>query len=267
LQIVVDELITSLKNPKVQWVKRLLRKSKYRSEDQAFVVEGVRLIEDVITSGWGIKQIFFSNELNERGMLIVKRCEESGVETDRVDVRVIRGISDTMHPQGIVAVVAKETLPLPDRLDFVLILDQLRDPGNVGTILRSSAAANVQAVFLTPGSADVYSPKVLRSGMGAQFRVPVLHTEWDEINDHRTRSNFHIFLASSNGEKYYHEAEFDQPLALVIGGEAEGASTRAFVIANSVIKIPMPGETESLNAAVAAGILLFEVVRQREQVT
>lgn len=247
-------------------MRRLLSKSKYRTEDQAFVVEGVRLIEDVFVSGWGIKQVFFSNELKERGKLLVKRCEESGAETDRVDDRVMREISDTMHPQGIVAVVAKETLPLPDRLDFVLILDQLRDPGNVGTILRTSAAANVQAVFLTPGTADVFSPKVLRSGMGAQFRIPVLYADWEEINEHRSRSNFRIFLTSSSGEKYYHEAEFKQPLALVIGGEAEGASNKAFDIANSVIKIPMPGEVESLNAAVAAGILLFEIIRQREQV-
>lgn len=266
MQFVVDAMITSHKNPKIQRVRRLLGKPKNRTADQAFVVEGVRLIEDVVASKWDMKQVFFSNELSERGMLIVKLCEEFGVETDKVDARVMQEISDTMHPQGIVAVVAKKTLSIPDQLDFVLILDQLRDPGNLGTILRTSAAANIQAVFMTPGSVDVFSPKVLRSGMGAQFRIPVQEANWRGIRDILSRSKLHTFLASSTGEKCYHEAEFRQPLALVIGGEAEGASNTAIKIAHSLIKIPMPGGSDSLNAAVAAGILIFEIVRQREQV-
>jgi TrmH family RNA methyltransferase len=260
----IAEMITSSKNPKVQRIKRLQSKSKERQAEKEFVIEGVRLMEEAHSANWEFKQVFVTETLSGRGRKLVEVIQESGTKIDSVSSNVMRAISDTKNPQGIAAVIGLKTLPLPDQLNFVLILDKLRDPGNLGTILRTSVAANVQAVFLTPGSVDVLSPKVLRAGMGAQFRIPILPENWIEIDNLLMGANLHVYFATSAGGDSYYAADFKRPLALIIGGEAEGASDRALQDADSKITIPMPGGGESLNAAVAAGILLFEIARQRE---
>jgi TrmH family RNA methyltransferase len=146
-------------------------------------------------------------------------------------------------------------------LSFVFVPDQLRDPGNLGTMLRTAAAAGVQAVFCPPETADAFSPKVLRAGMGAQFRLPVHTLDWDAITSHLALLK--VILADMEQGLPYTQADLRPPLALIVGGEAEGASAQAHRLASGFVHIPMPGGVESLNAAVAAGILLFEVVRQR----
>jgi TrmH family RNA methyltransferase len=156
---------------------------------------------------------------------------------------------------------------LPPDPDFLLICDTIRDPGNIGTIMRTALAARVQAIFLTPGSVDCYSPKVVRSAMGAHFRMPVFEMDWEEIDGFLSQTSAgqdkHIYLADSKGGLSYFQADFRSPLALIVGGEAEGAGKEARQLATERVHIPMPGRVESLNAAVAASILLFEVVRQR----
>ena len=258
-------MITSSKNPKIQWVSRLIRKSNARHADKAFVIEGVRLIEEAYFADWEINHILYTETLSDRGMNLVNNFHGSETEIEIVSENVMRTISDTKNPQGITAVVGMQSLAVTDQLYLILILDQLRDPGNMGTLLRTCAAANVQAVFITPNSVDIFSPKVLRAGMGAQFQIPILSAGWSEIKNLVSNSNLHVYLATSAGGSVYYEAEFQRPLALIIGGEAEGASEMALQLADSYIKIPMPGGGESLNAAFAAGILLFEIARQREQ--
>ena len=257
-------MITSTKNPKIQRIRRLQSKAKGRKAENEFVIEGVRLIEEAHVAGWEIKQVLYTESLSDRGIDIVEALKGSTTEIENVSSNVMQAISDTKNPQGITAVIGMKALPVPKELDFVLILDLLRDPGNLGTILRTSAAANVQAVYLTPGSVDVFSPKVLRAGMGAQFCIPIQSLSWIEINNQIMDANLHVYFAASGGGASYHDADFERPLALIIGGEAEGASDKAHQIADSIITIPMPGGGESLNAAVAAGILLFEITHQRE---
>jgi TrmH family RNA methyltransferase len=175
-------------------------------------------------------------------------------------------VAGTENPQGILAVFPFRSIQAPLELDFVLVLDTLRDPGNLGTILRSAAAAGVQSVLLSPGTADPYAPKVLRSAMGAHFRLPLRLAGWDEIealHDQTGRASLKFFLAEAEGGRPCWQTDFRQPLALWIGGEAEGASPLAHKLADGLVTIPMPGRSESLNAASAASILLFEVVRQR----
>ncbi|MGE5123438.1 MAG: TrmH family RNA methyltransferase, partial [Acidobacteriaceae bacterium] len=157
------------------------------------------------------------------------------------------------------------TLPLPAELDFLLILDGIRDPGNLGTILRTAAAARIQAVLLAPGNVDAFAPKVLRAGMGAHFRLPIHQLGWAHIEQLLAGSpgGMRIYLADAAGGIPYTRADFRTPLALLVGGEAAGAGHEAFSLASEKVQIPMPGGSESLNAGIAAGILLFEVVRQR----
>jgi TrmH family RNA methyltransferase len=176
-------------------------------------------------------------------------------------------LSDTETSQGLLLVMPVTPLTLPATLDFVIVVDQLRDPGNLGTIIRSAKAAGVQAFFLTTGSVDVYSPKVIRSAMGAHFNLPILTMKWSEIHRLCLQQTpaLKIVLAESENALPYWESDFRQPVALVIGGEANGPSEEVRNSVNENVKIPMPGGSESLNAAVAASILLFEVVRQRNQ--
>jgi len=257
-------MITSTKNPRIQWVRRLQSKPKERQADSVFVIEGVRLVEEAQDAKWVVRNIFYTETLSDRGKILVKIFQESDTKIEAVSSNVMQAISDTKNPQGILGVVEMRSLTLPEQTDYLLVLDQVRDPGNLGTILRTAAAAGVQAVFLPPGTADAFSPKVLRAGMGAHFRLPLFSTSWNEIRTLINSANLHAYLATSEDGIYYYDSDFQRPLVLIIGGEAEGASQTAIEGADSQVKIPMPGGGDSLNASVAAGILLFEIARQRE---
>ena len=256
-------MISSTKNPKVQWIRRLQGKGKERQAEGVIVLEGVRLLEEAVNSSWEVKYLVYTEELSNRGRVLVDEFIKIGVQAELVSSNVMRAVSDTKNPQGILAVVKMQTLPVPEQLDYVLILDQIREPGNLGAILRSAMAAGVQIVNLTPGTVDPYSPKVLRAGTGSQLKLPVMVKTWDRIEDLVKRSNLTVYLADVGKGEVFHQCDFTQPLALIIGGEAEGASETAYKVADSLIHIPMPGGGESLNAAVSAGILLFEIARQR----
>jgi TrmH family RNA methyltransferase len=193
---------------------------------------------------------------------LVEKLEDKKIEVEKVESRLLQSLSETETPQGILAILEFTQLLIPNYSDFLLIPDQIRDPGNLGTLLRSAAAAGVQAVLLPPETTDPFAPKVVRAGMGAHFRLPIHSMTWEEIKQVSKSGNLQIYLADMDGESYW-ETDLRQPLALIIGGEAEGASKEARKLATQKISIPMSGEVESLNAGVAGSVLMFEVVRQR----
>jgi TrmH family RNA methyltransferase len=255
-------MITSTHNAKVQLVRALLGRPKERREQAAFVVEGVRLTEEALAAGWTIRFALHGPELTGRGRELIGELKARRVEVDEVADGLMQSLSETETSQGVLAVLDLVPLPLPDPLDFVLVPDRVRDPGNLGTLLRTAAAAGVQAALLPPETADAFAPKVVRAGMGAQFRLPVQAMGWDDL---RLRlKGLQVFLAEAQGELSCWQADFRGPLALIVGGEAEGASEQARNLASRQVCIPMPGKAESLNAAAAGAILMFEVVRQRE---
>src|SRR5690606_5185924 len=159
-------------------------------------------------------------------------------------------------PQGLLAVLHQVELPLPERPAFLFIPDGVRDPGNLGTMLRTAAAAGVEAVCLPPGAADHFAPKVLRAAMGANFRLPLRHRYWVQFTCLLTSAGLSLYLADVARGTPYDRAGLTSPLALVIGGEAEGAGEQARSLGPELIHIPMPGGLESLNAAAAAAVLL-----------
>lgn len=259
----IRPMITSSKNPKIQYVRSLLGRAKDRREAQAFVVEGVRLAEEALSAGWEADLLLFTAGLSERGRAVVEGFAARGAPVEEVAPEVMRSAGDTQSPQGILAVLPVRSLPAPESLDFAFIPDGVRDPGNLGTMLRTAAAAGVGAVFLPPGTVDPYAPKVVRAGMGAHFRLPILVETWEEIGAWLAHTSLTPYLAAAGQGQAYTLADFRAPTALVIGGEAQGAGAEAEHLARWRLHIPMPGRAESLNAAVAAGIILFEVVRQR----
>jgi TrmH family RNA methyltransferase len=258
--------ITSTHNPRIQRVRALLNQRSARDEEKAYVVEGVRLCEEAVACGCLPGEVYLSPALSERGRKVADAAKQKGAEIIDVPAHVMEALSATETSQGVLMVLPQESKLLPHDADFVLVLDQIRDPGNMGTILRSAASAGVQAVFLPPGNTDVFAPKVVRSGMGAHFRLSFNFNTWPEIIKYckeENSSSLHLMLAESGEGISLWKTDMRQPLALVIGGEAEGASPEGRLSIDSFVNIPMPGKFESLNAAVAASILLFEVVRQR----
>ena len=257
-------MITSSQNPKIKLVHALAGRPKERRESGAFIAEGTRLVEEAFSADWPFRFILHAERLSPRSRALVLRLIAKGIESDLISEPLLRSISDTETSQGIVAVVDNMQLPMPQPLNFILIPDSIRDPGNLGTLLRTAAAAGVQAVLIPPETSDPYAPKVVRAGMGAHFRLPIQITSWEEIQKFVTENKLKAFLADANGESCW-EKDLRQPLVLLVGGEAEGASPTARNLATATVSIPMPGKAESLNAAVAGGVLMFEVVRQRRQ--
>jgi TrmH family RNA methyltransferase len=256
-------MITSPSNPKVQFIRALQSRARNRRKEGAFVVEGVRLAEEALAAGWPARLVLHTRDLDTRGEEVVHGFAQQDVEIALVDERVMQAAADTVTPQGILAVLSMQTVPLPQELDFVLISDGVRDPGNMGTMLRTAAAAGVRAFLLPSGTVDPFSPKVVRAAMGAHFRIPILALSWEDMRAFIEANALYVHLAMARAGEAYTEADFRRPTALIVGGEAEGAGASASTLAHKSIHIPMPGKIESLNAAVAAAILMFEVVRQR----
>ena len=255
-------MITSNQNPKLKLVRALLGRPKERREANAFVVEGIRLIEEAVTAGWKFQFALYSDGLNERGQDLLKVLIAHRIDVEEVAGDLLQKLSDTETPQGILAVLEFTNLKVPASPNFILIPDQVRDPGNLGTLIRSAAAAGVQALFLPDETTDAFAPKVVRSGMGAHFRLPIHVLTWDQIRENT--KDIEVYLADMDGKSFW-ETDLRKPLALIVGGEADGASEEARKLATQKISIPMAGNVESLNAGVAGSVVMFEVVRQRKQ--
>ena|SRR5688572_15523912 len=257
-------MITSNQNAKLKLVRSLQGRAKERREAGAFLAEGVRLVEEALSAGWPFRFVLHSPSLSERGQKLLEALSAKAVDVEAVAPELLESVSETETSQGILAVLELPEPEFPDleTLNFVLIPDQVRDPGNLGSLIRSAAAAGAQAVFLPPETADAFSPKAVRAGMGAHFRLPLCSLGWSSI---RTYTNgLTVFLADASGQVSCWGADFKPPLALIVGGEAEGASESARKLADVLVNIPMPGKIESLNAAAAGAVLMFEVVRQRK---
>lgn len=256
-------MITSKQNQKLKLARALLGRSKEREEAGAFAAEGVRLVEEAFAAAWPMQFVLYSDGLSERGQSLVENLRASGADVEEVSADLLQSLSETGTTQGIFAALNNHELDLPESLDFLLIPDQIRDPGNLGTLIRSAAAAGAQAVLIPPESTDAFAPKVVRSAMGAHFRLPVRVMNWEEIEHTSRLAGVKVYLADMDGQSCW-ETDLCAPLALIVGGEAEGASEEARRLASENISIPMPGQTESLNAGVAGSVLMFEVVRQRK---
>ncbi len=255
-------MITSPSNDKIKFARSLSRKQGRAAAGQ-FLLEGTRLIREAIGAGFVPALVLYERaafDTDARLRALVVALQKQTRELYEVSATVMRALADTETPQGIAAVFPSPALPLPASAQHVLILDRIRDPGNLGTILRTAWAANADAALLAPETADALNPKVVRAAMGAHFHLPVRAASWHDIAQ-QVKNIPRIYLADAAGEIVYTRADWSPPVALIISNETEGASSEARAMATATLSIPMPGSAESLNAAVAAGILLFEQVR------
>ena len=255
--------ITSPDNAHVKYA-RSLHKKRARYRDKRYLLEGLRLVGHALDAGHRPALAFYTSEFAAGpGGALVRALHEADTPTWLVASAVLERIADTVTPQGIVAVLPlPEPPPLPADASLLLVLDEIRDPGNLGTILRTAQATRVDAVLLTPGCVDPYAPKVVRAGMGAHLSL-ALHpdTPWDAIL--RLTAGTRRVLAEAAAPRTLWEWDWTAPTALIIGGEAHGAGPEARATAEAGLCLPMAEGTESLNAAIATAVFLFEAMRQR----
>jgi TrmH family RNA methyltransferase len=258
-------MITSLTNEKVKYVRALQSRRRVRQRERRLVFEGVRLVEEAVRAGVSPDFVFYTEPVegadNERGRRLLASLREMGVPCYAVSEAVMVACADTEAPQGILAVLPIPNLSRPEHTTLTLILDCVRDPGNLGTALRTALAAGVEQVLLSPGTVDASNPKVVRAAMGAHLRLPVIALGWEAVAE--VVAGYNVWLAAADGETPYTAVDWTQPTALIIGGEATGAGERSRALARGQISIPMTGGVESLNTAIAAAVILFEIVRQR----
>lgn len=261
--------ITSPGNPIIKHIRSLYMR-KGREKAKMTVLEGSRLVQDALARDVRFAEVLCSESFcgSESGRELVKDLSHAGAEVILVPDLLIERISDTKSPQGIIAsIVIKQSSiseVLADLPSLLLVLDGVRDPGNVGTLIRTAAAAGAACVILSEGCADVYNPKTLRSSMGAVFGVPVVEcADSTEIIARLKTTDIKLVVADGRGETQYHDTWCTGRTCLVVGNEARGVSDGFSVSADVRVQIPMKGGVESLNVAVAGSILLYEAYRQR----
>lgn len=259
--------INSSKNPIIKEIKGLSRK-KNRWKEKLFIIEGIKLIEEALNNSIPIKYILFSEMLFEvdGGEDFFEKIKENK-QTIKLSEIVFKQISGLENPQGVMAIVGFNERDIEELSEkekpFIIFLDELNDPGNLGTIIRTADAFNIDGVVLGTGTVDPYNSKVVRSTMGSIFRVPIYNVRNNEMFfNYMKEIKIDIITTSLNG-KQLSEEDFYESVVVVIGNEANGVGKDIIEISTKEIKIPMPGKAESLNAGVAASIIMYEGMKGR----
>lgn len=256
-------MITSVQNNQVKNIIKLNQKAKVRKEQKLFVAEGRKMFQEAPDS-W-VEKVYVSENFleDEKLMERVRRFSWESVENS-----VFRQMCDTQTPQGILTVLKQPSYNMEDILKksepLIMVLEDLQDPGNAGTIIRTGEGAGVDAVFLTRTCVDITNPKVIRATMGSVYRIPFFYVE-DVVSLKKKLEGkgIRFFAAHLRGKNSYDQESYQTGTAFLIGNEGKGLTEEAAKAADCLIRIPMCGQVESLNAAMAAGILMYEAARQR----
>lgn len=261
-------MITSSSNVQIKNLIKLQKNARTRKEQNAFVTEGKKMFEEAKLLGI-VKRAYVAESFCD---LLDETVENyfQGMDYEIVDDKVFKEASDTMTPQGIMAIVEKPSYTLEEMTNQenvrLLLLEDLRDPGNLGTIIRTAEGAGISGILMSKETVDVFNPKVVRSTMGSIFRVPFLYEE-NILETVKTLKNqgFSVVATDLQGKKEYTEETYGAKSCVVIGNEAKGISSSMRESANVLVRIPMCGKLESLNASVAAGIMMYEMLRQSKK--
>ena len=259
-------MITSLSNPRVKQVVQWQNKAKERKKDGVFLVEGIKMYEEAPEST--IKETYILEETLEKlkGTAAAEKLSRTGYEIVSKDVFL--KMSDTQMPQGILCVVKRKKFDLEKLLQvenpLFVVLEDLQDPGNLGTIVRTGEGAGVTAVLMSMNTVDIYNPKTIRATMGSIYRVPHIYIEdMGELLEKLHNAGVATYAAHLQGKDYYDSFSFAESTAFLIGNEGNGLKRETADKAKYYLKIPMEGQVESLNAAIATALLMYETHRQR----
>ncbi len=264
--------LTGSQNPLIKEVRSLRNKSS-RDEKGLYFIEGARFVEEVVKEylkgAADIKYIVVSDSFADTADkdALTDPCVKRGVKVYHIPDALFESISDTRNPQGILAVMGIHKKHLRDAEvsgGLLVILDGIRDPGNMGTIIRTADAAGCAGVIIPDGCVELFNPKVLRSTMGSVYHLPIWHCgSIQEAMSFCKENGFSLYASHLEGAVSIYDADLSDNTALIIGSEADGISAEALHHADVLVRIPMDGRAESLNASVAAGVMIFEAVRQR----
>jgi TrmH family RNA methyltransferase len=249
-----------IKSSQNQTFKNLLKlqDKKFRRQNDVFIVEGKKQVFE-ISKDWDIRQIIVSQKYET-----INNFEETIILSERLFSK----LSSTKSPQGIIAIVKKKHYKIEELINqtgIFVVLENIQDPGNLGTIIRSADAFGAKAIFVSKESADIYSDKTVRAAMGSLFHLPVIdNVDIKELILLLKRKKITIFAASLNSKKYLNELHCSQKVAFIIGNESNGIKIETEKLVNAAFKIPMYGKAESLNVAVAASIIMYETVKNKE---
>ncbi len=260
-------MITSAANARIKQVIQWQTKARERRKDGVFIAEGIKMFEEAPQES--ILEVYVAAgqiPLLRQTEQVWNKLEEVGFE--EVSDDIFSKMSDTQSPQGILTVLRQPEYRLESMLDaenpLIVILENLQDPGNLGTILRTGEGAGITGVILSKQTVDIYNPKVIRATMGSVYRVPFVYVEdLQKVLEQMHQKGIHTYAAHLKGETYYDSFSFREPTAFLIGNEGNGLSDAISEAADSYLKIPMEGKVESLNAGVAAALLMYEAHRQR----
>ncbi len=266
-------MITSVNNDRVRSIVNYVAKSKARREDKVFVIEGMKMLREAPVLQ--VREVYVTERF-------IERADESDQEilwrygAETVSEEVMNKMADTQTPQGVLALISQYEYSMEEVLEgyntdgsttpLLLVLENIQDPGNLGTMLRSGEGAGVTGVIMSRGSADIYNPKVIRSTMGSIFRMPFIYVDNLPltVKDLSVRG-IHTYAAHLKGKKNYDEFDYTMPSAFLIGNEGNGLTDETAREAENYVLIPMKGEVESMNAATSSAILTFEASRQRRR--
>ena len=249
-------MITSKENKLIKHIKSLTQK-KNRDKNNEYIIEGIKLVQEAINEKQDIKKIIICKEL-----LNIK-VNTKDYDIEEVDKKTFVAISDTITPQGILAIIKK---PKPSKINgpIIFALERVQDPGNVGTIIRTLECTGIKDIIISSDSAEPYNPKVVRSTMGAIFRVNIYNeNELTNQLKEMKEKGYKIIASTLEESTDYTKINYKEKCVIVIGNESNGISKETKEIADIKIKIPMLGKTESLNAGVAASIIAYETIKSK----
>ncbi len=256
-------MIESSSNAQIKKIQRLLKNARFRKQEQSFVVEGWKMVEEALEHGL-VRGLYFSEEAEGQAKQMLP-----GLSTpyETVSDGLFRYLSDTVNPQGVLAIVDMPEYRWEDLAGSadaaLLCLEDIQDPGNLGTMVRTAEAAGMTGLVLSRGCVDIFNPKVVRASMGAVFRVKFVQTELSTKVESMKKEGFSIYAAVLDGERLFTDEEYSGRVGILVGNEANGLSDSLRTLADRSVKIPMEGRTESLNAAVSAALLMYELHRKR----
>ncbi|MFL0194587.1 TrmH family RNA methyltransferase [Clostridium sp. WILCCON 0269] len=257
------DIIRSKDNSHVKEAKKLKEK-KYRVQRKEFMIEGFRFVKEAINSDFEISEIFLSHIfINREESFFLEESLQVKCPIYFVTDEILRSISGTENPQGIIALVKNKELNVKDEEGFYILADKIQDPGNMGTIIRSAHASGALGIITTKGTVDVYNEKTLRSTMGSIFYIPVIEDEDLQKVKFLKQTGFKLISSSLRSDINFYNINLRGKIIIAVGNEGSGLGEDVREIADMEVSIPMPGKAESLNAAVAASIMMFEIVRQK----
>ena len=254
--------ITSIENKRLKDLIKLSKKSKFRNKTNLFIIEGVKEINSSIVNNYEIKSLFYDPVLIELKKINIP------INTEIIEVssNIYKKISFRSSTEGVIAVAKRknytiENIKINDK-KVVLILDGIEKPGNIGAILRTSQASNVDSIIITNKKCDIHNPNVIRSSVGSFFKTKIIYMESNDALEFLKKNKFKIYAASLNSDKIYSDENYNFPIALVFGSENEGISKFWEENSDVKIKIPMENKIDSLNVSVSCAIILYEINRQ-----